>query len=125
VLSVTRHQVPAEQTETFLLRARDALDTLRARPGFQHGTVGRATDDPTLFVLVTAWADVGSWRRALSGYDVRVAAVPLLATAIDDANAYESLLLATPGELQEQGSDRARDADVVQRGVAWEEDDRG
>ena len=32
---------------------------------------GRNLDDPTLWVLTTHWADVGSYRRALSSYEVQ------------------------------------------------------
>ena len=48
-------------------------------------------------MLVTRWQDVGSYRRALSSYDVKVGAVPLLSRAIDEPSAYEPL----DGELNE------------------------
>jgi hypothetical protein len=35
------------------------------------------------------WRDVGSYRRALSSYDVKVTAVPLLSRALDEPSAYE------------------------------------
>ena len=35
------------------------------------------------------WENVGAYRRALSAYDVKVGAVPLLSTAIDEPSAYE------------------------------------
>ena len=41
--------------------------------------------------MVTRWRDVGSYRRALSSYDVKVGAVPLLSRAIDEPSAYETL----------------------------------
>ncbi len=47
--------------------------------------------------MVTRWKDVGSYRRALSSYDVKVGAVRLLGRAIDEPSAYESL----DGELNE------------------------
>jgi quinol monooxygenase YgiN len=111
VLSVTRHRVPPPQEQAFLADARSALDALRARPGFLGGTAGRSTDDAELWVLVTEWTDVGSLRRALSSFDVKVSAVPLLATTVDEANVFESLLVASPQGVDERGSDRAHDAD--------------
>jgi hypothetical protein len=66
-----------------------ALGALAARPGFVDGTVGRNVDDPDLWLLTTRWENVGSYRRALSSYDVKVAAVPLLSQAIDEPSAYE------------------------------------
>ena len=35
------------------------------------------------------WEDVGAYRRALSSYDVKVTAVPLLSRAVDEPSAYE------------------------------------
>jgi hypothetical protein len=40
-------------------------------------------------VLTTTWQNVGSYRRALSAYDVKVTAVPLLSRAVDEPSAYE------------------------------------
>ncbi|MGH8965474.1 MAG: antibiotic biosynthesis monooxygenase, partial [Actinomycetes bacterium] len=45
--------------------------------------------DPGLWVLQTRWENVGSYRRALSSYDVKVGAVPLLSRAVDEPSAYE------------------------------------
>jgi hypothetical protein len=64
---------------------------LAAQPGCEDGRVGRNVDDPSLWVLVTRWADVGSYRRALSSYDVKVGAVPLLGRALDEPSAFEDL----------------------------------
>jgi hypothetical protein len=64
---------------------------LAARPGYVGGAVGRNLDEPTLWVLETRWADVGSYRRALSSYDVKLGAVPLLSRAVDEPSAYEVL----------------------------------
>jgi hypothetical protein len=65
------------------------LDRLGAQPGFVGGVVGRALDDPTLWVLQTRWENVGSYRRALSAYEIRMTVVPLLADALDEPSAYE------------------------------------
>ena len=70
---------------------------LSAQAGYEDGQLGRSVDDPTLWVLVTRWRDVGSYRRALSSYDVKVGAVPLLSRAIDEPSAFEDL----DGELNE------------------------
>ncbi|MCW2757623.1 MAG: hypothetical protein JWO46_1369 [Nocardioidaceae bacterium] len=66
-----------------------ALSALAERPGFEDGRLGRNVDDPELWTMVTRWADVGSYRRALSAYDVKLHAVPLLSRAIDEPSAYE------------------------------------
>ena len=66
-----------------------ALDALGERPGFVEGTIGRNLDDPELWLLTTRWENVGSYRRALSSYDVKLTAVPLLSRALDEPSAYE------------------------------------
>ncbi len=48
-------------------------------------------------MLVTEWANVGSYRRALGDYEVKLYATPLLAQAIDVPSAFEPLLTAAPG----------------------------
>src|SRR5688572_28456587 len=74
-------------------RIRDELGSclaqLRALPGFVYRSVGGDVGDPSLWVLETRWRGVGSYRRALSSYEVKVAVVPLLANALDEPSAYE------------------------------------
>jgi quinol monooxygenase YgiN len=91
VIVVSRFRVTEADAGTFGADARAALGALAVRPGYLDGQVGRNVDDPDLWVLVTTWRDVGSYRRALSAYDVQVAAVPLLSRAIDEPSAYETL----------------------------------
>ena len=46
-------------------------------------------------MLTTEWEGPGAYRRALSAYDVKLAAVPTLSRAIDEPSAYEPV---EPGE---------------------------
>ena len=89
MLVVNRFRVPAEEAETFRTDLTAAHALLAARPGYVDGSVGRNVDEPDLWVLQTRWADVGSYRRALSAYDVKLGAVPLLSRAVDEPSAYE------------------------------------
>lgn len=91
MLVVTRYRVPREDALAFRDQARAALSALADQTGWQGGHVGRAVDDPTLWVLSSEWRDVGSYRRALSSYDVKLRAVPLLSLAIDEPTAFEIL----------------------------------
>jgi hypothetical protein len=84
-------------TDTISDDAEQALRALAARPGYVRGSAGRATDDPSIWVLVTEWRDIGSYRRALGNYDVKINAQALLAQAIDEVSAYEVLIEAAPG----------------------------
>jgi quinol monooxygenase YgiN len=86
---VNRFRVEDLDADGFAADARAALTALAARPGYVDGQLGRNLDDPGLWVLTTSWANVGSYRRALSAYDVKVTAVPLLSRAVDEPSAYE------------------------------------
>jgi quinol monooxygenase YgiN len=93
VLVVTRFRVdPAD--DAFRGDAERAWGLLAQRPGYLDGTLGRNVDEPDLWVLVTRWESVGAYRRALSAYDVKAGAVPLLSRALDEPSAYE---IAAPG----------------------------
>lgn len=111
MLAVTRYRIPEDDAGEFLTKARAALAALAERPGWRTGHIGRAVDDPTLWILSTEWADVGSYRRALSSYEVKMTAVPLLSQAIDEPTAFE--LLTT-----KDSSARAADATTVGIGQA-------
>jgi hypothetical protein len=89
VLVVSRFRVPVDEGETFRGDLQVALDALAERPGHVGGTIGRNIDDPELWVLSTRWDNVGAYRRALSSYDVKLRAVPLLSRALDEPSAYE------------------------------------
>ena len=66
--------------------------------------MGRNLDDPTLWVLTTRWEHVGAYRRALSAYEVKLQAVPLLSRAVDEPSAYE---VVEPGTVLNIGSTRS------------------
>ena len=72
-----------------------AHETLAVQGGFVAGHVGRNVDDPGLWLLTTQWEGPGAYRRALSAYDVKMAAVPTLSRALDEPSAYE---VVVPGE---------------------------
>lgn len=109
MLVVTRFDVPEADAVPFLEQARAALAAFAARPGYVRGRVGRSTDDPTAWVLTTEWDGVGSYRRSLSGYDVKMHAATLLGRGRDEPSAFE--LLAT--DEGTSPSARAPDADTV------------
>lgn len=98
-------------------RAEAALAAFAACRGFVSGRLGRSVDDAGLWSLSLEFEDVGSYRRALGSYAVKVAAVPVMYEAIDEPSAYEVLVRSTAGTGR-QGSDRAADADSVGLGEA-------
>ena len=92
----------------FQQRARAALDALAGRPGYLRGAVGRSTDAPEDWVLITEWQNVGSYRRALGSFEVKMTAAPLLGQALDLPSAFETLLDVAPGGVAvAHGSDHA------------------
>jgi len=84
---ITRFRVA--DPAAFVARVDAALAVLRTRRGFLDATVERNLDAPDLWALVTRWQDVGSYRRALQGFEAKVTVVPLLSEAVDEPSAYE------------------------------------
>jgi len=91
VLVVNRFRVPDDAAEGFRADLDRALAALAACHGYLDGRIGRNVDEPILWVLVTAWEGPGAYRRALSSYDVKLHAVPVLGRAIDEPGAYETV----------------------------------
>ena len=89
--------------ETLRADLETAIGVLATMPGFEDSTLGRNLDEPDLWVLVTRWRDVGSYRRALSSYDVKVGVVPVLSRAVDEASAFE---VVEPGDVLNEAAAR-------------------
>lgn len=103
MLVVNRFRVPPEEAAGFRRDVETAHAILAERTGYLAGTIGRNVDDPTLWVLTTHWEHVGAYRRALSSYDVKLGAVPLLSRAIDEPSAFE---VVEPGTVLNTASTR-------------------
>ena len=89
MLVLTRYRVADDEAASFAAQADAALTALSTRTGFVDGQVARNVDDPQLWTLTTRWQHVGAYRRALSTYDVKLTAVPVLGRAVDEPSAYE------------------------------------
>ena len=88
MLVVTRYRVPEDAADTFAADAESAMTVLAAREGLIDAWLGRNTDDPELWTLTLLWRDPRAYRCALSDYDVKITAVPLLSRALDEPSAY-------------------------------------
>jgi hypothetical protein len=97
VLVVTRFVVEETDQAAFSERARAALEVLATRPGYRDGRLARAIDEVRNWCLIVDWDTVGSYRRALGTFEVKVHATPLLAESLDEPSAYEVLAAAEPG----------------------------
>jgi hypothetical protein len=89
VIVINRFRVPDAEQAVFRGDLERAREVLAAQRGYVAGRIGRNVDDPELWALVTEWQGPGAYRRALSAYDVRTAAVPTLSRAVDEPSAYE------------------------------------
>lgn len=110
MLVVNRFDVAEDGEELFLEQGKAALTALGACRGFVRGRLGRAVDEPGRWVLTTEWESIGTYRRALSNFDVKMYGTPLLAAALPEASAFEVLLDASDGAVAEHGGDLAADA---------------
>lgn len=88
MFSIARFQISAEERDTFLSDLAIAHEALAGCPGYRSGRIGQNTDEPGLIALITEWVNIGSYRRALSNYQVKMSAVPILARAIDEPGGY-------------------------------------
>ncbi|GAA4713396.1 antibiotic biosynthesis monooxygenase family protein [Phytohabitans rumicis] len=110
MLVMNRFVVEEDAAATFTERAHAALAALATRPGYVRGQLTRSLDEPRHWCLATEWESVGTYRRALGDFDVKVYATPLLAESLDEPSAYEMLAEAGPGgPVATAASDRAAD----------------
>lgn len=101
---VTRFRVPEAEQAAFRVDLERARETLAREKGFVAARIGRNVDDPELWVLTTEWEGPGAYRRALSSYDVKIAAVSVLSRALDEPSAYETVVPGEPVNVAETRS---------------------
>ena len=118
LLVITRHRVASDDRGPFLDSARQAVAVLAEQAGFLDASIATATDEAGLFVIETHWIGVGAYRRALSSFDVKMTAIPLLSTAVDESSAFEIVHRRTPCTESSASSGLAADADEVGLGSA-------
>jgi quinol monooxygenase YgiN len=80
---------PSSDEATFASGVRAALEALASKPGHLSSRLGRALDDPAVWVLVSEWENVGSYRRAMSSYDVKMASGVLMDSVVPEPTAFE------------------------------------
>lgn len=101
---------------TAQLRASVAL--LATKVGFINAHMARAIDEPDLIVLQLGWDTVGSYRRALSAYDIKVQVVPVISQALDEPTAFEVLHFRDVHGVVDAPGALAADASTVSLGSA-------
>lgn len=118
LLVLSRFRVDDAARERFLADAAIAMDVLAAQAGCLGVSLGQSTDEPGLLVIRSEWSGVGAYRRALSSFDVKVQAVPLLSSAVDEPSAYELVRRVVDGTVTVAASGLAADAGDVGLGEA-------
>ena len=88
VLVVIGSGCPRTRARRSAAELQTALELL-AEQGYVGGHDRPQRRRPDLWVLATTWETSGAYRRALSAYDVKLRAVPLLGRALDEPSAYE------------------------------------
>jgi hypothetical protein len=88
VFALTRLRPPGSGADDLVASAAALLAALAARPGFLGGEIGRSTEDGALWALLTRWDGVGSYRRALSAAEVKIAGAPVWVHALDEPGVY-------------------------------------
>ena len=88
MFAVTRLRAAGPDGDALAAAVEPLLAALAGRPGFRDGQLGRSADDPSLWALVTRWDGVGSYRRALSASEVKIAGAPVWVHAVDEPGVY-------------------------------------
>jgi hypothetical protein len=115
---MNRFRVPEHETAQFAEDSRVALATLAESVGFIDGLIAASTDEADLRMITTRWVNVGSYRRALSRFEVKMSAIPLLSKSVDESSAYEAVHFIANGQASNLNSGRAADADEIGLGHA-------
>jgi heme-degrading monooxygenase HmoA len=89
MIAIARFEIALSEAATFAGDLDKARAALAECAGYIDGEVGQNLDQPTLWVLMTKWENVGSYRRALSAMRSKLEAIPVLARAIDEPGAFE------------------------------------
>ncbi len=121
VLVITRHRVAQSDLPEWLISAKAALAPLATQPGCISSEIALATDEADLVTVVTRWQGVGTYRRALSNFDVKIHSIPFLSTAVDQSTAFELIHQNIQGEVLDFSPARAFDADEIGLGNAASE----
>ena len=113
-----RFTVPREQRAEFLREARQTVELLRGRAGCRGVDVLQSVDRDELLAITTRWDSMGSYRRALSAYEIKERVIPFLSHTLDEDSTFETLLAGSAAGIDEFHSGLAADARTTQLGSA-------
>lgn len=85
-------------------------------PGFLSSELGQSTDSLEDFTLIHRWADVGTYRKFLSRYEVKIEVIPFLSTFTQDSVTVEIIMDSQSERVENGTSSLAIDAQTFDRG---------
>jgi len=100
-MAISRFRVPGDASG-FVAGAQAVVARFSASVGCAGAELMQNLDEPELWVIVSRWADVGSYRRAFNGTEAKLVLIPLLSLAIDEPSAYAEP--ASVGENRPRGT---------------------
>ncbi len=106
--SIVAFAAPPQQAVELVELAATAVDAFVRCDGCEGARFLRCLDEPERYLLITTWARVGDYRRAMSSPEVKLASYPLLLRCLDEPSAFAEVLRAEPGgPVQRHGTDLA------------------
>jgi len=94
------------------------VDLLRSRVGCLGVEVLQSVDSVEQMLITTRWQDMGSYRKAMSAYEVKEKVIPFLSRARDDDSTFEVLVAAHADDVRTYESGLSADADRTSLGTA-------
>lgn len=78
----------------------------------------QSVDSIEEMLITTRWKDMGSYRKAMSAYDVKEKVIPFLSHARDEDSTFEALIHADAQDVQTYDSGLSADAESTTLGSA-------
>ena len=108
--------VPAGSRVQFEQGYERLVELCAQSPGFLSSELGQSTDSLEDFTLIHRWADVGTYRKFLSRYDVKIEVIPFLSTFTKDSVTVEIIMDSQSDRAESGTSSLAFDAQTFDRG---------
>jgi hypothetical protein len=107
-----------EDRSDFLVQARVAVELLRTRAGCLGIDVFQSVDSVGEMLITTRWQDMGSYRKAMSAYEVKESVIPFFSQARDEYSTFETIVRADADGTRTFESGLSADAESTSLGSA-------
>ena len=108
--------VPAAERDSFDQGYDRMSELFRESPGFLSMELGQSTDSLEVLTVIHRWESVGSYRKALSRYEVKAEVIPLLSQFTRDSVTVEIISDTQSGTARMGASSLASDSVTFDRG---------